>query len=86
MATRHFPVRPNLEQLKHQDKDLLRAYRRGDAEALEDFREHLIDGDSRILPPQKMRIWGTHDLGTVEESGEHLPVPVNGESIQSLLG
>jgi hypothetical protein len=40
MAKRHFPVRPNLEQLKHQAKDLLRAFRRGDAEALEDFREH----------------------------------------------
>jgi hypothetical protein len=40
MAKRHFPVRPNLEQLKHQAKDLLRAFRRGDANALEDFREH----------------------------------------------
>ncbi len=40
MAKRHFPVRPNLEQLKHQAKDLLRAFRRGDAEAVEDFREH----------------------------------------------
>jgi hypothetical protein len=40
MAKRHFPVRPNLEQLRHQAKDLLRAFRRGDAEAVEDFREH----------------------------------------------
>src|SRR3954464_14959139 len=40
MAKRHFPVRPNLEQLKHQAKDLLRAYKRGDAEAVDDFREH----------------------------------------------
>ena len=30
---RHFPVRPNLEQLKHQAKDLLRAIRDGDAAA-----------------------------------------------------
>jgi hypothetical protein len=33
MATRHFPVRPNLDQLKNQAKDLLRALRRGDPEA-----------------------------------------------------
>ena len=49
MAKRHFPVRPNLEQLKHQAKDLLRAFQRGDAEALEDFREHLttpVDAES----------------------------------------
>lgn len=33
MADRHFPVRPNLEQLKHQAKDLLRAIRRGEPAA-----------------------------------------------------
>lgn len=37
---RHFPVRPNLEQLRHQAKDLLRAIRRGDAEAVEQFQKH----------------------------------------------
>lgn len=35
--TRHFPVRPNLDQLKHQAKDLLRRVRNGDAEALAEF-------------------------------------------------
>lgn len=40
MANRHFPVRPNLEQLKHQAQDLLRAFRAGDADAAADFREH----------------------------------------------
>jgi hypothetical protein len=39
MPARHLPVRPHLEQLKHQAKDLLRAARRGDAEALADFAE-----------------------------------------------
>jgi hypothetical protein len=39
-TSRHFPVRPNLEQLRHQAKDLLRALRRGDPEALAEFREH----------------------------------------------
>jgi hypothetical protein len=33
MADRQFPVRPNLEQLKHQAKDLLRALRREDPSA-----------------------------------------------------
>ena len=40
MPARHFPVRPNLDQLKHQAKDLLRDARRGDAEALADVRAH----------------------------------------------
>ena len=35
--TRHFPVRPNLDQLKHQAKDLLRRVRNGDPEALAEF-------------------------------------------------
>ena len=34
---RHLPVRPDLDQLKHQAKDLLRNIRRGDAEALAEF-------------------------------------------------
>jgi hypothetical protein len=37
---RHFPVRPNLDQLKHQAKDLLRAVRRDDAAAIADLRKH----------------------------------------------
>ena len=41
---RHLPVRPNLDQLKHQAKDLLRAIRRGDATALEEFRHNHPDG------------------------------------------
>jgi len=37
---RHFPVRPNLEQLKHQAKDLLRAARKGDATAVNELQKH----------------------------------------------
>src|SRR5580704_13825283 len=37
---RHFPVRPNLEQLRHQAKDFLHAMRRGDAAAIAEFRKH----------------------------------------------
>jgi hypothetical protein len=39
MASRHFPVRPNLDQLKHQAKDLLRALRRNEPKAIAAFRE-----------------------------------------------
>ena len=38
MPERRLPVRPDLDQLKHQAKDLLMAIRRGDPEALEEFR------------------------------------------------
>jgi hypothetical protein len=37
---RHFPVRPNLDQLKHQAKDLLRAVRQGDPAVVAEFRKH----------------------------------------------
>jgi Ankyrin repeat len=40
MADRHFPVRPNLEQLKHQAKDLLRAIRQGDPSARAELFKH----------------------------------------------
>jgi len=37
---RHFPVRPNLEQLRHQAKDLLRNLRQSEPAALAEFRKH----------------------------------------------
>jgi hypothetical protein len=37
---RHFPVRPNLDQLKHQAKDLLRAVKQGDPAAVAELRKH----------------------------------------------
>src|SRR6266481_4788045 len=40
MADRHFPVRPNLEQLKHQAKDLLRAIKQGDPGAIAEFQKN----------------------------------------------
>lgn len=39
MPARRLPVRPDLDQLKHQAKDLLRAIRRGEPEALADLTE-----------------------------------------------
>ena len=40
MPARHLPVRPDLQQLEHQAKDLLRAIRAGDREALADLAEY----------------------------------------------
>jgi len=40
MSDRHLPVRPNLNQLKQQAKDLLRGVRSGDPAALEEFRRY----------------------------------------------
>lgn len=37
---RHFPVRPNLDQLRNQAKDLLRAIRCGDAGAIAELQKH----------------------------------------------
>ena len=39
MPVRHLPVAPDLDQLKHQAKDLLRAIRRGDPEAIAELHE-----------------------------------------------
>ncbi len=40
MPARWLPVRPDLDQLKHQAKDLLRGFRRGDPDAVADFRSY----------------------------------------------
>ena len=40
MSDRRLPVRPNLDQLKHQAKDLLRQFRSGEPEAVAEFTRH----------------------------------------------
>lgn len=52
MSTRHLPVRPNLDQLKHQARDLLDALRRGEADALSDLRAH----HPRQVDPARVRL------------------------------
>jgi hypothetical protein len=52
MASRYFPVRPNLDQLKHQAKDLLRAIRLSDPDAVADFREY----HSKPIDPTSVRL------------------------------
>jgi hypothetical protein len=49
---RHFPVRPNLEQLRHQAKDLLRAIRRGDLSAVAELRKH----HSKLIEPADAKL------------------------------
>ena len=43
MPARHLPARPDLDQLRHQAKDLLRAIRRGDPSALADLATYHPD-------------------------------------------
>ena len=52
MRDRHLPVRPNLDQLKHQAKDLLHALRNGESSAAADFEKYhpqKIEADSAKL-------------------------------------
>lgn len=52
MPDRHVPVRPNLDQLRHQAKDLLRAVRRGEPEAVAEFsRNH-----PGPIPPSRAKL------------------------------
>jgi len=43
MPDRRLPVRPDLDQLKHQAKDLLRAVHRGDPDAIAELQKHHPD-------------------------------------------
>jgi hypothetical protein len=56
MADRHLPVRPDLDQLRHQAKDLLRQVRRGDPAAVAELTRHhperVEPGDARLADAQ----------------------------------
>jgi hypothetical protein len=52
LADRHFPVRPNLEQLKHQAKDLLRAIQQGEPSALAELKKH----HPRAITPENAKL------------------------------
>ena len=51
-TSRRLPVRPNLDQLKHQARDLLRGIRRGDPSAIEEFNRH----HPKPVAPDKARL------------------------------
>jgi ankyrin repeat protein len=53
---RHFPVRPNLDQLKHQAKDLLRAIRQGDAAAIAELRKHHPKQTTKAVDPTAAKL------------------------------
>jgi hypothetical protein len=53
---RHFPVRPNLEQLKHQAKDLLRAIRRGDWAAVAEMHKHHPKQSAGVVDPLSAKL------------------------------
>ncbi|HSD30785.1 MAG TPA: ankyrin repeat domain-containing protein, partial [Gemmatimonadales bacterium] len=56
MPARHLPVRPDLDQLKHQAKDLLRAIRRGEPSAFADLRDYhpkaIAPADAKLADAQ----------------------------------
>jgi ankyrin repeat protein len=52
LADRHFPVRPNLEQLRHQAKDLLRAIKQSDPSALAELKKH----HPKAITPEKAKL------------------------------
>ena len=52
MPARHLPVRPDLDHLKHQAKDLLRAIHRGDPSAISDLEQY----HPKKLDPTKARL------------------------------
>lgn len=58
---RHLPVRPNLDQLKHQAKDLLRAVQRGDPEALDEFMKFHPETERFTPNADKMSAHRTQD-------------------------
>jgi hypothetical protein len=64
---RHFPVRPNLEQLRHQAKDLLRDLQKNDADAVAALRKHhpraIGPGQAKLADAQLVlaRIYGLPD-------------------------
>ena len=48
----YFPVNPNLDQLKHQAKDLLRAIRAGDPDAIAELKKH----NPKKIDPAKTKL------------------------------
>src|ERR1700752_2076173 len=54
--SRHLPVRPNLDQLKHQAKDLLRALRREDRDAVAEFKQHHPDATGKLGTPEAIKL------------------------------
>ena len=84
---RHLPVRPNLDQLKHQAKELLRDIRRGDPSAIQEFDKYHPKGiprDAGGAPVVPVNACETPAVNAAEappavriDAGETLAIPVN---------
>ena len=67
MPARHLPARPDLQQLKHQAKDLLRAFRGGDTSAIADFSEYHpqhVDSTSAQLADAQLVLARSYHAGS----------------------
>jgi hypothetical protein len=67
MPDRHLPVRPDLEQLRHQAKDLLRAIRRGDPAASAELLRHhpeRVDPDDAKLADAQLALARSYGLAS----------------------
>ena len=53
---RHFPVRPNLDQLKHQAKDLLRAVKQNDPVAVAELLKHHPTQGMKAIDPASAKL------------------------------
>jgi hypothetical protein len=53
---RHFPVRPNLDQLKHQAKDLLRAVKQNEPAAVAELRKHHPQRGGKAIDPADAKL------------------------------
>ena len=95
MADRHFPVRPNLEQLRHQAKDLLRAIKRGDPSAARELRRHhpeewllrwnLLESLIKVDRAPDLRRQIRDELLEIEKSDPHeLPISTGLDYLQVL--
>jgi hypothetical protein len=67
MPARHLPARPDLRQLKHQAKDLLRAFRHGDPSAIADFTDYhpqRVDPTTARLADAQLVLARSYDAGS----------------------
>ncbi len=75
MAKRFFPF-PNLEQLRHQAKDLLRAIRRGEAAALEDlgtYHPERVEPAAAKLADAQLALARSYGLPSWPRLGDRVP-------------
>jgi hypothetical protein len=64
MSARHLPAKPDLRQLKHQAKELLRAFQRGDPSAVADFADYhprRVDAASAQLADAQLVLARSYD-------------------------